>query len=116
MIVILGIGKKNVYLAAGKNPMETLKDAMDKSVPAPEFPVIYNIRLTPILEYAASTSGQPILDALVEKMKEVGRDKITVYSKAIENGAFTRMEMEDGPLALIQEAFQGIQNMGGADF
>lgn len=116
VIVILGIGKKNVYLAAGKNPMETLKDAMDKSVPAPEFPVIYNIRLTPILEYAASTSGQPILDALVEKMKEVGRDKITVYSKAIENGAFTRMEMEDGPLALIQEAFQGIQNMGGADF
>ena len=116
VIVILGIGKKNVYLAAGKDPMDTLKDAMNNSGAAPEFPVIYNIRLTPILEFAASTSGQPMLDGLVEKMKEVGRDKITVYSQAIENGLFTRMEMEDGPLALIQEAVQGMQNMGGAEF
>jgi len=116
VIVILGIGKKNVYLAAGKDPMDTLKDAMDSTGAAPEFPVIYNIRLTPILEFAASTSGQPMLDGLVEKMKEVGRDKITIYSKAIENGLFTRMEMEDGPLSLIQEVVQGLQNMGGAEF
>ncbi len=119
VIVLLGIGEKDVYLAAGKNPMDTLKAAMANSTAAaPEYPVIYNIRATPILEFAASTTGEPMLDGFVEKMKEVGRDKITVYSKAIENGLFTRMEMEDGALSLIQGAFQGIQEQmgGGADF
>ena len=119
VIVLLGIGDKNVYVAAGKSPMDTLKKAMsNSSAAAPEFPVIYNLRVTPILEYAASTAGQPMLDGLVEKMTEVGRDKMTVYSKAVENGLFTRMEMEDGPLSLIQGAFQGFQQQmnGGADF
>ena len=119
VIVLLGIGEKNVYLAAGKSPMDTLKAAMANSAAAaPEYPVVYNIRITPILEYAASTTGEPMLDGFVEKMKEVGRDKITVFSKAIENGLFTRMEMEDGALSLIQGAFQGFQQQmgGGADF
>lgn len=118
IILILGIGKKDVYLAAGKNPLDTLKDAMANSGKAPEYPVIYNLRVTPILEYAASTTGQPMLDELVDKLKEVGRDKMSIYSKAIENGLFTRMEMEDGPLSLIQDAVQSGMNamQGGAEF
>ncbi len=119
IIVLLGIGEKNIYLAAGKSPMDTLKAAMANSAAAaPEYPVVYNVRVTPILEYAASTTGQPMLDGFVEKMKEVGRDKMTAYSKAIENGLFTRMEMEDGPLSLIQGAVEGFQQQmgGGADF
>lgn len=116
VVVILGIGKKDIYVAAGKEPMDALKAAMGADGKPSEFPVVYNFRITPMLEYAASTTGQPILDEFVEKLKEVGRDKITVYSKAIENGLFTRMEMEDGPLSLIQMGFQGMQGMGGADF
>ncbi|WP_075084851.1 hypothetical protein [Mariniblastus fucicola] len=116
LVLLLGIGDKDVYLAAGKNPMDTLKAAMDGTGVAPEFPVIYNLRITPILEFAASTTGQPMLDGMVDKLKEVGRDKMTVYSKAIENGLFTRMEMEDGALSLIQEAMKGMQGGGGAEF
>jgi hypothetical protein len=73
------------------------------------------MRITPILEFAASTTGQPMLDDLIEKLKEVGRDKITAYSKPIENGVFSRIEMEDGPLALIQTAVTGFQQAMGAD-
>jgi hypothetical protein len=116
IVLILGIGKKDVYLAAGKEPLEALKTAMANSGTAPEYPVIYNVRITPILEFAASTTGQPMLDGLVEKLKEVGRDKISIYSKAIDNGLFTRMEMEDGPLSLIQEAVQGGMSGGGPEF
>lgn len=116
VVLILGIGKKEVYFAAGKSPMDTLKDAMAKKGTASEYPVIYNLRVTPMLEYAASTTGQPIIDSLVERLEEVGRDKITVYSKPVENGLFTRMEMEDGILSLIQDAVSAAQNMGGADF
>ena len=116
VVLILGIGKKDVFLAAGKDPMDALKVAMDNKGEAPEFPVIYNVRITPILEYVASTTGQPMIDGFIEKLEEVGRDKISVYTKAIDNGLFTRMEMEDGLLSLIQEAFQGAQAMGGSDF
>jgi hypothetical protein len=114
--VLLGIGEKDVYFAVGKDPMETLKAAMaNSSNAAPEYPIIYNMRITPILEFAASTTGQPMLDDLIEKLKEVGRDKITAYSKPIENGVFSRIEMEDGPLALIQTAVTGFQQAMGAD-
>ena len=116
VVLILGIGEKDVFLAAGKDPMDALKDAMAKEAKAPEFPVIYNVRIIPILEYAASTTGQPMIDGLIEKLQEVGRDKITVYSKGIENGLFTRMEMEDGPLSLIEGLVQGVGMGGGPDF
>ena len=117
VIILLGIGEKDVYLAAGKNPMDTLKAAMANSAAAAEYPVVYNVRITPILEYAASTTGQPMLDNFVEKLKELGKDRITAYSKAVENGLFTRVEMEDGILSLIQDAVEGMQGgFGGADF
>ena len=45
IVVILGIGEKDVYLAAGKNPMDVLKEAMDNKGKAPEFPVTYNLSL-----------------------------------------------------------------------
>lgn len=113
--VILGIGEKDVFLAAGQDPLETLKSAMSNSDGVvPEYPVIYNLRITPMLEYAASTTGQPMLDDMVDQLKEDGRDKITVYSKAIENGVFSRMEMQDGPLALIQTAISGFQEAMGS--
>ena len=116
VIILLGIGEKDVYFAAGKSPMDTLKKAIANSAAAaPEYPVVYNLRVTPILEFAASTTGQPMIDGMVEKLREVGRDKMTVFSKAIENGLFTRMEMEDGPLSLIQGIFEA-QMGGGAEF
>lgn len=108
--ILLGIGKKDVYLAAGTSPLDRLKAAMDsKSTEPPEFPIVYNVRITPILEFFANTTGQPMLDELTAKMKEIGRDKITIYSKAIENGMFTRAEMDDGPLGLIQTAVMNFQ-------
>lgn len=115
IVLILGIGKQDVYLAAGKSPLDTLKAAMANTGTAPEYPVVYNFRVTPMLEYSASTTGQPMLEGLVEKLKEVGHDEISIYSKAVKNGLFTRMEMGDGPLALIGQAFEGF-NGGGAEF
>ncbi len=115
VVIILGIGKEEVYLGAGQTPLDELKGAMANKGAAPEYPVLYNLRVTPILQWAASTTGQPMLDTLVEKLEEVGRDKITIYMKPIENGAFTRMEMEDGPLSLIQQGFSGMGG-GGAEF
>jgi len=115
--VVLGIGKKEVYVAAGNKPLDTLKAAMASKAEAPGYPVIYNLRVLPMLEYAATTTGQPLLDSFVEMLTEKGHDKMTVYSKAIENGIFTRMEMEDGPLALIQLAVEEMGGIGGgADF
>lgn len=114
--VILGIGKKEVYLAAGNKPLETLKAAMANTAAAPDYPVIYNIRVLPILEYAATTTGQPMLDSLAEVLAKEGRDKMTIYSKAITNGVFTRMEMEDGPLAMIKEAYEEWGAIGGPEF
>jgi hypothetical protein len=105
--VVYGMGKKSLYVAFGKAPLEALKVALDKSSQAidPKAPLLrLEFSLTPILKFAKSnldhTFGLPL--AIVEQSG--GKDHVVVTFEGIENGARARIEAEEGVLPLVGPA------------
>ncbi len=76
----------------------------------------FNVFLSPILEMAAAVQDDTTLTKMAEKLKESGRDRITIVGKAIENGMLTRFEIQDGFLQLIQIAQEQFGGPPARDF
>lgn len=119
--IILGIGKKEVYLAAGSAPESVLKDAMDKSAEAsasedqPQSQM--NLYMTPMLKFAAGMPGAEMLEMMADTMEAAGRDRIHIQSNSSNNGFKSRIEIQDGILELLGAAGGMMGGMGGgADF
>jgi hypothetical protein len=119
--VILGIGPKSVYLAAGKGGESLLKKVMDQSVASADKsvpPMQINVALLPILKFSASMDpNNPILPGLIASLEKTGNDKVVLTSKGIERGSHARLEVQEGILRLIGEAtkqFTGGQPPAGA--
>ncbi len=118
--VAIGIGPKTVYLAFGKDSIETLKKVIDKSaadanvvLPASQF----NIALTPILKFAASIDENPMATILATTIENSGgKDRISITSKPIPGGALTRLQVEEGVLQLIGQAAKLFGPGAGQDF
>ncbi len=106
--VIVGFGKDVAYLGVGSGSRELLKQAMEASASrSAELPMTeFNVFLSPILEMAAAVQDDKMLTKMAEKLKENGRDRITILGQAIDNGMMTRIEIQDGFLQLIQIAQQ----------
>lgn len=116
--LIVGIGKKEVYVAGGSNPVATLKKAMDGTEMAKDL-MQYNLYLTPILKFAANTNGDPSLEKMAAALESAGNDRMSMTANLIENGVTVRMEMQDGILGLIkvgvESAMGGMGGGGGFD-
>ena len=113
--LIVGVGSKELYLAAGSNPTDLLKKCMD-STNSPKDMVQYNVFVTPILDFAAQMEGDPTVEAMAKALKEAGNDKVSVVSNLIENGLTMRFEMEDGILGLIKVGYDAMQGNFDDDF
>jgi len=110
--LVIGIGEKEAYLAAGSNPVDLLKKAVDGQTETTDM-IQYNVNVTPILKFIASMEGDPTIEAMAKALKEAGNDRTRMTANAIDNGFNMRFEMQDGILGLIKvgvDAFQG----GGA--
>ena len=109
--VIVGIGKETAYLAFGKDPLTTLTSSIEQSKTAeqPKDPNQYNVYLSPILRFASGVTAEPALVEMAETLEESGKDRISVFSNVIENGIESRLEMQDGILALISAGFKAAQ-------
>jgi len=118
--IYVGIGDRAIYVAAGNDPLDTLKSAISNSstAPADAVPMQYNMRLAPILAKAAQMQGEDMPRQMAEKLAANGRDRIRFVMTTVENGLDMRFEIEDGLLELIGMAAQMGQGMmgGGADF
>jgi len=119
--ILVGIGKKEVYLAAGNDPLKLLKSAMDKSKnPGDEYsPLQYNFYLTPILKFFADIEGEETMEEMADTLAANGKDRISVTASYFENGMKMRFEMEDGILELAKVAAESIGRGfggGGDDF
>lgn len=112
--ILLGIGKDTVYIAAGSNPMDLLKEAIEKSASASasgeQGITEYNLFLTPILRFAANIEGEEMMQMMADELATTGKDRISMTGQMVENGMKMRFEMQDGILKLINVA---AQNMGG---
>lgn len=122
--IVVGIGDKKLYLAGGSDPMALLDQAMNASAQSSGIEsgtmLEWNVYLTPIMKFAAGIDGAEMVAPMAEKLSEVGRDRIRVVSRCVDKGLQTRLEIQDGILALIGVAAEQMQQgMGagpGADF
>lgn len=121
---VVGIGTDSVYMAFGKDAMGTLKRIMDASAASVDKvvpPSQLTIALTPILKFAESVSDDAQVGVILEALENsMGKDKIRIISKPIENGGLTRFEIEEGILQAIgvgiKQAQQAFGGGGGDDF
>ena len=120
--VALGFGESNVYMAVGKDSVQMLKDAIDrsasdadKSVP----PVQLTFALGPILKFAASADPENMILGMVAAALEEhkGKDHVRIVARPIKNGASYRLEVEEGVLSLAGLAanMAGQRAGGGGD-
>ena len=109
--IVIGIAGDAAYLGVGQDPVPLLISSIDKSKTPQELESLtqYNVYLTPILRFASKITSEAGLTQMVDVLEESGKDRISVFSDVIENGIESRIEMQDGILALIKtgaEAFQ----------
>lgn len=102
----VGFGKDVAFVGLGANSVDLIKKAMSSSgSPPADLPMTkFDLYLTPILELIASMQDDATVKKMAAKLKEVGKDKISIEGRAIENGMMSRLEIQDGFLQLIQIA------------
>jgi hypothetical protein len=125
--VVVGIGEKSVYVAAGRDAMKTLKQAIRASADgasedgrddtAP--PMRWSIALGPIARFVAEMGEEKdrakaaAIASVLEKA--AGKDHIHLVLTPIERGVCIRLDIEEGILSAIGAASQGfaVTPMGG---
>jgi hypothetical protein len=111
--VVLGVGDKQVFIAAGRDAVKTLKEAIDKSLSEagkeiPAFEMV--VSALKIAKFISAVADDDQAKAMADKMagtleKSGGKDHLTVTAKPITNGARYRLELEEG----ILKALGGIE-------
>lgn len=110
--IIVGVSPDKVYVAAGKDPLATLTDAIERSktpVKSDYGQLFYNFRVAPMLRFASGATGEAALANMASTLEKNETGRITIWSKPITNGIETNIEVQDGILALIKEGFDAYQ-------
>ena len=107
LLVVVGTGPKSVYLALGDGGMDLIKNVIDSSagnsLDAP--PMIFNVALGPILEFASNFEDDPQLAALADALGNAqGKDHVSIRATPIDRGMSYRIGIEAGVLQLIGAA------------
>jgi hypothetical protein len=110
--VVLGIGEKSVYLAAGRDPAGTLKQVIDKSKAEPGKdvpPMRLSVALVPIVKFARQINpDDEVLSMIDESLGQTtGQDHVTLTATLIENGVKMRLELEQGVLKALGSQMGG---------
>ncbi|MEQ8789284.1 MAG: hypothetical protein RIC55_23525 [Pirellulaceae bacterium] len=115
--IAIGTGDNSVYLAFGKNNIATLKKIIDQSavgVGVDQPPFQFFVALAPILKFAAKVGDDPITGMIAAGADKIaGNDRISITSKPIENGASSRIQIDEGVLKLLGEVGKTFGGMGG---
>jgi hypothetical protein len=117
--IVIGEGKKAIYLGFGTDCLATLKSTIDGSASkagAAVKPMQMTIAVAPIIQFIASVQDDPMLEMIAaEAAKISGKDHINVTVTTIKNGQTARVEIESGVIELIGKA-AGAASGGGAEF
>ena len=107
--LVVGIGMDTAYLGVGTNPQSIIKKAMDASAKGasqgePQSTAMsMSFHLVPILEMAARVDGNPMMEEMIDTLKESGNDTINM-TYDIDDGVNFRIEIQDGIFALLGAA------------
>ncbi len=119
--MVVGVSPDKIYFGAGKSPMEILTDAIERSKqpkPSKYGQLIYNVRVAPLLRFVSEASGEDALAEMAATLEKNNTGRMTVWSKPIDNGIETNLEVQDGILGLIKEGVNAYQEgafQGGDD-
>lgn len=117
--IAVGFGTDRIYLAVGKDGIDTLKQAIDRSATTPETelpPMKLSLALAPLMKLIAAKQGggNPQTEMLVQQLKEGGKDHINVTIEPVDNGMRYRIEAEEGINKLLGAQLGGALRTGGA--
>ena len=107
--LVIGIGAKAGYVAAGRDAVKTLKTVIDQckaNAGKAVLPARISVAAGPVAKFIADTADD---DQAKEKAAEIaglleqaaGKDHVNVTSKGIPNGATVRVELEEGILKIL---------------
>jgi len=124
--IVVGIGQKSVYFALGRDCLEALKGVIDASAAEPQKsvpPMEMTFALGQIMDVVATLVDEE-KQAMVESITNIlaneanGRDHVKIVVHPIPLGARTRVELEEGVLRALGEAFNQAraQGVGSAGF
>ena len=108
--LVVGVGDKSVYVAAGRDPLAMLKSVLDASKKetgkkVPPFQFVAN--LLPIAQFIRGVApeqdaARQNADKVIEVLKQApGKDQISLKVRMIANGQTIRLEVQEGILRLI---------------
>jgi len=109
--VVVGAGEHSLYVAAGKNPVQALKQAIQGSrskAPRKQPPVRFSLALGPLARFLAETGHQADrsqaarIAALLEQSG--GKDHLRMTARPVERGTHVRLEIEEGVLRSLSPA------------
>lgn len=117
VVLMMGRSDDAAYFAAGTSPEAAFQTIMDNSSTNGDFPVIYNVRILPILKMVSNNpEAGPVVQQLLDTYGSEN-DRISIFSKIITNGQKVRGEIDSDLLKLIGLGVKAQQQMGGgADF
>ena len=106
--IVIGVGKENAYLAAGRDAMATLKKAIEGSAQAGAkavSPLEISVAVKPVASLVAAV-GKPQerpQAAMVESelKKTPGKDHVILAVRPISNGVQVHLEVEQGLVRLF---------------
>jgi hypothetical protein len=115
--MVVGIGMDTAYIGLGTNPESIIKKAMDASAKndgkgKPQSPAMaMSFNLIPMLEMAARVNDEPMMNELIDTLKESGSSAINM-TYVIEDGVNFRVEIQEGVFALLGAAGTQMQGQG----
>ncbi|MDZ7617580.1 MAG: hypothetical protein U1E05_11280, partial [Patescibacteria group bacterium] len=123
--VVVGIGEKSAYIAAGRSAVSELKQVIDASKAAPGkavSPMKMSVALAPIVdmvaELAEDDSAKEMAGLLKASLSQSpGKDHVKIETRPIPLGSMTRITLEEGVLRVISAAgMMAQQASGGSGF
>ncbi len=106
--LVLGFGKQAMYLAAGKNAVQRLKEAIGRSATpvVPPAPAEVWVALRPVAEFLAEMGNerqkQHAQQALELLGRAEGKDHLRLVVRTTDRGALVRVEAEQGVLEIVR--------------
>ncbi len=103
----IGIGKESVYLGVGRDALETVKKAIDKSKEARKIPPMQlTITAMPLIEFVGSVAKDDEVTSVINILTQVlkgnpGKDHLIITSTVIPDGGKMRIEVQEGILKLL---------------
>ncbi|MAR13150.1 MAG: hypothetical protein CL681_24675 [Blastopirellula sp.] len=102
--IALGTGAKSVFASIGEDCVDNLKDAIDKysKKSTDAEPLVLEASVGKIMEFAAAVDANPILQALIDQLGELGdNDTVRIKMSPAERGMKYSIEIQDGVLEMI---------------